>query len=105
MTDAIVVLCSFATREDALRIGTALVQARLAACVNLLPPMRSIYRWKGNVEEAEEVLALLKTTADRFPALRDRLRELHSYETPEIVALPIQDGLPEYLRWLHDEVG
>jgi periplasmic divalent cation tolerance protein len=105
MTDAMVVLCSCANHQDALQIGGALVEQRLAACVNILPGVQSIYRWKGQVEQSNEVLMLIKTIGPRFEALRDRLKELHPYETPEIVALPVADGLSDYLNWLGDEVS
>ena len=83
------------------RIARALVEEQLAACVNILPPMHSVYRWKGQVEEAGEQLLLIKCSSARFPALRERLRTLHPYELPEIVAIPILDGLPEYLAWIN----
>lgn len=102
MTDILVVLCTFANQQDALRVGSAVVEARLAACVNVLPGIRSIYRWKGEVQHADEVLVLIKTTQNGFPALRDRLRELHSYDTPEIIALPVVDGLANYLGWVRE---
>jgi periplasmic divalent cation tolerance protein len=83
------------------RIARALVAEGLAACVNILPPMRSIYRWKGKIEDASEQLLVIKSATARFPAIRDRLRALHPYELPEIIAVPIADGLPEYLAWLN----
>ena len=83
------------------RIARALVEEGLAACVNILPPMRSIYKWKGKIEDASEQLLVIKSTLARFPAIRDRLRSLHPYELPEIIAVPIADGLPEYLAWLN----
>jgi periplasmic divalent cation tolerance protein len=101
MTDAVIVLCTCSSETEANHIAGALVDARLAACVNILPsPIQSIYRWKGKVEEAQEILLLIKTTQERFPALRDRIAELHSYETPEIIALPIWAGSEKYLAWL-----
>ena len=105
MTDAVIVLCTFANEQDALCIGSAVVQARLAACVNVLPGIRSIYRWKGEIEQADEILLLIKTTQQSFPALRDRIKELHPYETPEIIAVPIGDGLADYLAWIREQVG
>jgi periplasmic divalent cation tolerance protein len=105
MTDAVLVFCTFANQQDALRISSALVETRLAACVNLLPAIRSIYRWKGEIEHADEVLVLIKTTQQSFPALRDRIKELHPYETPEIVAVPVVDGLPAYLGWVREQVS
>ena len=92
------------SRDEAQTIAQALVDARLAACVNILGPIDSIYRWKGEVEQAQEFLMMIKTTADRFIAVRDRLRELHSYETPELIQLPIENGLPDYLAWIAESV-
>jgi len=83
------------------RIAQALVHEGLAACVNILPPMRSIFRWKGKVEDASEQLLIIKSTQTRLPEIMDRIRALHPYELPEIIAVPIADGLPDYLRWLH----
>jgi periplasmic divalent cation tolerance protein len=105
MTDTLIVLCTFANEQDAIRVGSALVEARLAACVNLLPGVRSVYRWKGEIEQADEVLTLFKTTQQGFPALRDRLQQLHPYETPEILALPVLEGLADYLAWLREQVS
>jgi len=105
MTDAVIVLCTCGNEQDALRIANAIVEARLAACVNVLPGIHSIYRWKGEIEQANEILLLIKTTQQRFPALRDRIKELHSYETPEIIAAPIVDGLADYLGWISNEVS
>jgi len=82
-------------------IARVLVEEGLAACVNILPPMRSIYRWKGKIEDATEQLLVIKSAPARFPAIRDRLRALHPYELPEIIAVPIADGLPDYLAWLN----
>jgi periplasmic divalent cation tolerance protein len=77
-----------------------LVEERLAACVNLLPPMESVYRWEGQVEQETERQMIIKTSRDRIVALWDRIRELHPYETPEFVVLSIQDGSDAYLRWI-----
>lgn len=96
------VFCSCPDPDTAQRLATTLVQARLAACVSVLPAMRSVYRWQGAVEQAEEVLLLAKTTAGRLPALTERLRELHPYELPEIVAVEAAAGLPAYLDWVAD---
>jgi periplasmic divalent cation tolerance protein len=81
-----------------------LVERRLAACVNLLPKVESIYRWQGAVESAEEVLLLVKTTVPRFAELKEKILELHSYEVPEVLALPISDGSSTYLDWLCGQV-
>lgn len=89
--------------EEAERIGHTLVEERLAACANLLPGMRSIYRWQGAVEQAEEVVLIAKTRADRFDALAARVTALHSYETPCVVALPVSTGAAPYLAWIAGE--
>ena len=91
--------------ETAARIARALVEERLAACVNRLPGMNSTYRWQGEIHEDAEVLLLIKTTRERFDALRDRLVELHPYEVPELVAFEIAGGLPTYLEWLARETA
>jgi periplasmic divalent cation tolerance protein len=104
MTDAVVVFCTCENQSQARHIAEALLEARLAACVNVLSPLQSIYRWHGKVERAEETLLLIKTTRDRFAALRDRIGDLHTYETPEIIALPIADGSEKYLSWLREQV-
>ena len=83
------------------RIARVLVEEGLAACVNILAPVRSIYKWRGRIEDASEQLLVIKSAAARFAAIRDRLRDLHPYELPEIIAVPIADGLPEYLAWLN----
>jgi periplasmic divalent cation tolerance protein len=80
------------------------VEQRLAACVNILPQIRSIYRWQGKVEDAAEVLLVIKTTKSRFPAVRDAIRELHSYDVPECIAFPVSEGAPDYLKWLTESV-
>jgi periplasmic divalent cation tolerance protein len=104
MTDIVTILCTCGTEEEAQAIGNALVEARLAACVNLLPGIQSIYRWQGKVETAQEVLLLIKATEDHFPAVRDRITELHTYDTPEIIAVPVVDGLDKYIAWVREQV-
>jgi periplasmic divalent cation tolerance protein len=99
MADVMVVLCTFPDIEQARQIGAALVERQVAACVNLLPGVESIYRWEGKVEKAGEVLAFIKTT--RYPELEAAIRELHPYEVPEILALETE-GLPAYLQWVAD---
>ncbi len=101
MENAVVVLCTFPDLDQARQIGAALVERQVAACVNLLPGVESIYRWQGKVERAGEVLALIKTT--RYPDLEAALKELHPYEVPEILAMPVAAGLPAYLAWLAGE--
>jgi periplasmic divalent cation tolerance protein len=100
LTDKIVVLVTCSSPEEGRRIARALVERRLAACVNMVAGIESVYRWKGAVEEASECLLLVKTTRGRFQALQSAVRELHSYELPEIVAVPIVDGLDAYLSWI-----
>lgn len=86
------------------RLGAQLVEERLAACAQVSGPISSSYRWKGQVETAEEWYCHLKTTSERLPALRTRILALHPYEVPEVVALPIVDGDPAYLRWIQESV-
>lgn len=93
--------CPDQTTADA--IAQALVASRLAACVNILAPARSLYRWQGGVGSATEIPLLIKSTATAYPALEARIRELHPYEVPEIVALPVDRGLPAYLNWVAAE--
>jgi len=103
MTDKRVVLVSCGTEEEASRIARALVEERLAACVNIVDaPVRSIYRWKGRIETAEERLLLIKTRRGRLKALEAAVKRLHSYETPEMIALPIAEGARAYLAWLEE---
>jgi len=100
---ALLVFTNLPDRESADRIARAVVDARIAACVNVLAPARSVYRWKGTVETAEEIPMLIKTTEERYLDLEKTLRELHPYELPEIVALRIDGGLPAYLEWVAAE--
>jgi periplasmic divalent cation tolerance protein len=97
------VLTNLPDRESAERLARGVVDARVAACVNVLSPMRSVYRWKGAVETAEEYPVLIKTAADRYPELEQTIRALHPYELPEIVAVGIEAGLPAYLAWVEAE--
>jgi periplasmic divalent cation tolerance protein len=100
----IVVLMTAGNREEANRIAEALVSARLAACVQILPEIQSVYRWQGEIARESEVLLLAKTTRASFAELDRAVREIHSYETPEIVALPVTAVSEPYLKWLVDEV-
>ena len=95
--------CSCPDADVAHRIADALVAERLAACVQLLPGVASVYRWQGQVERAQEVLLLAKSTRDRLDALSARVVELHPYELPEVVAVDLAGGLPGYLAWIADE--
>jgi len=99
----LMVVCSCPDQASAAALAQTLVERRLAACVNLLPPMQSVYRWQGQIEHASEVQLLAKTTALRLPALKDFIVRHHPYEIPEILAFPASDGLPSYLRWVEDE--
>jgi periplasmic divalent cation tolerance protein len=105
MTDKRIVLSTAGSEEEARRIARYLVERQLAACVNIVPRVESIYRWQGRIESNQEWLLLIKTSADQFPAVRDAVRELHSYELPECIALSIDDGSSEYLDWLGESLG
>ncbi len=99
----LLVFTNFPDRASAERLAGLLVERRLAACVNILAPCRSVYRWKGAVQHDEEHPMLIKTTAERYGALEQALREGHPYELPEIIAVPIEGGLPAYLDWVTAE--
>jgi periplasmic divalent cation tolerance protein len=105
MTAIVTVYATFADEEEAARIARALVEERLAACANILGPCRSIYRWRGEVEDAREVAALFKTTADAADRLIARLAELHSYDVPAAVAWPISNSSAAYARWVLSETA
>jgi len=98
--DAIVVFMTAANGEEATRLAEMLVGAHLAACVQILPEMESVYRWQGKIERQSEVLLIAKTTREKFDDLEREVRALHSYDTPEIVAVPIVTGSAPYLEWL-----
>jgi periplasmic divalent cation tolerance protein len=104
MTDKRIVLSTAASEEEAQKIARHLVEKQLAACVNIVPRIASIYRWQGKVESSQEWLLLIKTTAERFPAVRDAVRELHSYELPECIAISVEDGSADYLQWIEDSM-
>ena len=99
----LLVLTNLPERAAAERLADLLVEKQLAACVNILAPCRSVYRWKGAIQHDEEHPMLIKTTPERYPALQQALREGHPYELPEIIAVPVEHGLPEYLQWVADE--
>lgn len=105
MSERQVAFSTVGSAEDAERVARALVERRLAACVNVVPGVVSIYRWKGAVEREEEHLLVIKTRAERLPALREALVALHPYEVPELVALDVADGHPPYLAWLDESVA
>ncbi len=100
----VVVFITASSTEEAERIGRALVEKKLAACANVIGGVRSVYWWEGRVEEASEAMLVVKTRADKLNGLIDEARRLHSYEVPEIIALPIIHGLPEYLKWIDESV-
>ena len=104
-TDKRICLTTCSSDDEAESLARALVERRLVACVNVVPGVRSFYRWKGAVEVEEERLLVMKTTAAGVAALRAALLELHSYETPEFVVLVIDEGLPDYLNWVGENVG
>jgi periplasmic divalent cation tolerance protein len=103
MDDAIIVLTNMPDRDAALKLARELVAKRLVACVNVLAGCTSVYRWKGEVEEAGEVPVLIKTRAGRYDEVEAEIRRLHPYELPEIVAVPVTRGLDEYLEWVNGE--
>jgi periplasmic divalent cation tolerance protein len=105
MTDKLLVLTTAGSDEEARKIAHALVHRKLAACVNIVPRIRSVYRWQGKVESAEEFLLIIKTTQDRQEPVRSAIEELHSYELPECVVIEIGGGNEEYLRWISESVA
>jgi periplasmic divalent cation tolerance protein len=105
MQEFIVVFVTTGSPGEGDRLARALVEERLAACVNRIGPIQSVYRWQGEVEQSDEELLVIKTRQTLFPALEKRVRELHSYSVPEIIALPILAGSDVYLRWLGEQVS
>lgn len=101
--NVLIVMTNCPDAEVADRLARTLVEQKLAACVNRLPAVDSIYRWQGTVERAVEVPLLIKSTRERLPEIQEAIRVLHPYEVPEIVAIPVVAGLPSYLRWVVDE--
>ena len=101
--NVLIVLTNCPDAEIADRIARTLVEQKLAACVNRMPAVDSVYRWQGAVERAVEVPLLIKSTRERLPEVQEAIRALHPYEVPEIVAIPVVAGLPAYLRWVVDE--
>jgi|SRR5690349_14831044 periplasmic divalent cation tolerance protein len=103
--DALLVISNLPDRASADKLAQLVIEQRLAACVNVLSPCRSVYRWKGKVEDAEEFPVLIKTTRERYAALETAIRKTHPYELPEIIALPLAAGLPAYLDWVAAETS
>lgn len=104
MTDKRIVLTTAGSQAESHTIAQALVERRLAACVNILPPIESVYRWQGKVESTQEWMLIIKTTEPAITAVRDAILELHSYDLPECIVLGIEDGSTEYLRWIEQSV-
>src|ERR1700739_1636202 len=104
MTDKRIVLNTATSLNEGKKIARELVERRLAACVNIVPKIESVYRWESKVEEAEECLLVIKTTAGAFQRLRDTIQQLHSYGVPECIALAVEDGSLPYLKWIVDSV-
>jgi len=105
MTDKIVVFSTASSAEEAEKIARALVNERLAACVNVIPSVRSFYRWQGKIEDSAEFLLVIKSSRELFDQLRISLEKLHSYEVPEVIAVPVVDGARNYLNWMDGELG
>lgn len=104
MTDKIVILSTCATDAEAEKLARLLVDARLAACVNVVPQMRSFYRWQGAVEASAEFLLVIKTSRALFDRVRTAIEQAHSYEVPEVIALPVVEGAPGYLKWMDESL-
>lgn len=102
--DFIQIFVSCESREQAKSLVDSLLNDQIIACAQILPEMESFYRWQGQIESAREFLLILKTRQKHFSAIVEKIKKTHSYETPEIIAVPIVDGLPEYLSWINDEV-
>jgi periplasmic divalent cation tolerance protein len=94
------ILSTASSKDEAQHIARALVEQKLVACVNIVGPVESVYRWKGEVENAQEFLLMMKTDSERFERVRDAVKSLHSYEVPEVIQLPVENGLPAYLQWI-----
>jgi periplasmic divalent cation tolerance protein len=105
MTDKIVVLSTASNAAEAEAIARRLVEERLAACVNVVTGVRSFYRWKGKIEKSPEWLLVIKSSRGRFEELRAALEKLHSYDVPEVIALPVVEGTKNYLHWMEGELG
>jgi periplasmic divalent cation tolerance protein len=104
MPGFLIVFCTCKNEQEALNLANAVIERKLAACVNVLPAVQSIYRWEGKVEISSEHLLLIKTTDERFAALRDAITQIHSYEVPEVMAVPVSDGTEKYLAWVRESV-
>ena len=105
MTDKQIVLCMAGSEDEARKIAGCLVERKLAACVNIIPRIQSVYRWQGKVESGQEWLLLIKTSGEMFPEVRNAILSMHSYELPECIAVKIEDGNADYLQWLAESLG
>lgn len=105
MSRELIVLITAPTAEEAARIAETIVSERLAACVNIVGGVASIYRWQGEITRDNETLMIVKTTAERYDDLEQRVKELHSYTTPEVIAIKIERGSPDYLNWLRESTA
>jgi periplasmic divalent cation tolerance protein len=105
MSEISIVLITAGSEEEAATIGLTLVEEHLAACASIVPRIRSIYRWKGEIYDEQEFLIIVKTRTLLFPTLQERVKELHSYEVPEIISFPVALGLPQYLEWVQRETA
>jgi periplasmic divalent cation tolerance protein len=105
MSEISIVLVTAGSAEEAATIGRTLVEERLGACANIVPRIRSIYRWKGKIYDEQEFLIIIKTRTSQFEAVQKRVKELHSYEVPEIISFPVALGLPQYLEWVSTETS
>ena len=105
MNEYLIVLTTLPDDESCKDLARLLVKRKLAACVNILPPMTSIYEWKGELEQGTEQLLLIKTRRERYAELENVIRDSHPYEIPEIIAVPVEHGLADYLKWINDETA
>ncbi|SEN36535.1 divalent-cation tolerance protein CutA [Nitrosomonas marina] len=103
MTEAILVITSFPNKESAQVFAQALIDRKLAACVNVMPACTSVYRWQDNIETAEETPVFIKTRSARYQSVEELILSMHPYELPEVITVPISEGLPAYLRWIIEE--
>lgn len=101
----VIVMVTTASQDEAVKIADQVVRSRLAACASTIPTVRSTYWWEGKLMNDEESLLLIKTTSDKFNSLEERIRKIHSYKVPEIIAIPVSNGFPPYLEWIHRETS
>lgn len=104
MTDKVLVLTTAGTQAEAQTIAKQLVESRLAACINLIPRIQSVYRWKGKLESTEEYLLIIKTSKTRATSVEAAIKEIHSYDLPECIVVPLENGSEEYLKWIEESV-